>query len=184
MTCAVKRTISSQKGFSLSELLVTTAILLLTSIILAAGVPTALRTYMGVVDESNAQLLLATTTVRLRDELCSADVSTFKKLPEGEIGFSFTSFETGLKTIIKSGDDGITIKTEIDSNPKPLVPKAGGNKGVKVDLIATFDNITCDETKGIFTFTNLKVVKIDSARTKTKTEAKYDTFKIGTLVAP
>lgn len=57
------------RGFSLVELLVTTLILALTSVMMATGVPVALDTYQRTVRTANAQMALSTTLSALRSEI-------------------------------------------------------------------------------------------------------------------
>ncbi len=59
----------NKKGFSLAELLLTIAIMLLATAIVVAGIPSAINAYRKVVDVANAQVLLTTTATCLRDEL-------------------------------------------------------------------------------------------------------------------
>lgn len=56
-------------GFTLTEMLVTTLILVLVSTLMATGIPAAIDTYQKVVMTSNAQMALSTTLSELRGEL-------------------------------------------------------------------------------------------------------------------
>ncbi|MBQ9041558.1 MAG: type II secretion system protein [Eggerthellaceae bacterium] len=58
-----------QAGFTFVETLMALLIFVLLTAVVAAGIPTAYRTYIGVVNSSNAQLALSATTSALRDEL-------------------------------------------------------------------------------------------------------------------
>ena len=175
MSCRVRAHTRSQQGFSVAELLVTTIILLLASIIMAAGVPAAFTAYRNVMDASNAQLLLATTTVRLRDELSVADPAAFVMEPDtykcADTEAVIRSLETQCKTTIASDSTkGITIKREYQDAPgssyeqaspeKPLVAqKAGMGAGANTGMIATCEFGYED---GVITVKNLKVIRPSS----------------------
>lgn len=183
MVQSIKSIVRNQRGFSLSELLVTTAILLLVSAIMAAGVPAALRSYMGVVDASNAQLLLATTSTRLRDELGVADVNANPGPTKNDDGITFVSMETGFTTTVKkNADKGITLVevagSEDTSVETDLVPQANG-KGAKTNLRTTFDSIVYNN--GVFTINNLRVL---DGNGREIAGAKFDTLNIRALEAP
>lgn len=183
MVQSIKSIVRNQRGFSISELLVTSAILLLVSAIMAAGVPAALRSYMRVVDASNAQLLLATTSTRLRDELGVADVNTGSGPTTSTDGVTFVSMETGFTTTVKKNSDkGITLveaaSSEDSSVETDLVPQASG-KGAKTNLRTTFDSI--EYSNGVFTVKNLRVLDGNDSEIA---GAKFDTLKIRALEAP
>ena len=59
----------ANSGFSLIEVLMALLILSLLSAMVAAAIPTVIRTYTNAVNASNAQVALSTTTAALRDEL-------------------------------------------------------------------------------------------------------------------
>lgn len=59
----------SNKGFTLTEMLVTMLIVVMASTLLATGVPTAIEAYKKTVSSANAQVALTTTTSALRAEL-------------------------------------------------------------------------------------------------------------------
>lgn len=90
----------SQAGLSLVELLAALLIASLVSIIMATGIPTAIRAYQRVVDSSNALLLLSTTTNRLRSELSVADPASLPENLTEEQAVVFTSMRTGYLTRI------------------------------------------------------------------------------------
>lgn len=159
----------AQRGYSLTELLVTMTVLLLVSAIMVAGVPSALRTYTDVVDASNAQVLLATTVTRLRDELSMANPDKRTMDIDGEgIVSSFTSLETGYTVSFFSNKKGNLCKQEEASGPgavknsEPvktlLIPTKNADIGSKVNLCVTYDSIKYDEAKGVFEVSGLKVV--------------------------
>lgn len=69
---SIKRKLKSQTGFSLAETLLATLILLLVSVLMANGIPTAKTVYEKVTIGANARVLLTTTVSTLRNELGTA----------------------------------------------------------------------------------------------------------------
>lgn len=162
----------AQRGYSLTELLVTLTVLMLVTAIMATAVPSALRAYAKVVDASNAQVLLATTATRLRDELSMAnpDTSTMN-LDGSNVMTSFTSLETGYQVTFFSDDMGDLCKREkaVGSGASndstavetPLIPTKDERPGGTATLCATYDSITYSQSKGVFEVNNLRVVKFE-----------------------
>ena len=68
----IKNRLQNQAGLTLVEILVVVLILMMATLVVAAGVPVAVNAYDRVVDTGNAQVLLSTSVVRLREELCTA----------------------------------------------------------------------------------------------------------------
>lgn len=157
-----------QQGYSLSELLVAMTVLMLVGAIMVAGIPSAFRAYTNVVDASNAQVLLATTATRLRDELSMAnpDKGTME-INASNVVTSFTSLETGYKVTFLSDDKGDLCKREqaigvgasstSEAIVTPLIPTKSTRTG-RVNLCATYDGITYNKSKGVFEVKNLRVV--------------------------
>ena len=66
----------NNRGFSLSELLVSILIVSLLSIMVATGVRTSIKSYREITDEANAEVLLSTCVTMLKTELTTAsDIS-------------------------------------------------------------------------------------------------------------
>ena len=57
-----------ERGFTLTEMLVTMLIMALASTLMATGIPTAMDTYKKTVNSANAQMALSTTLTVLRSE--------------------------------------------------------------------------------------------------------------------
>ncbi len=72
MTNPIRPALDSQRGFSLTEMLLALALFVILTGMVAMGIPVATRTYTRAVDGSNAQTLLSTATTTLRDELSLA----------------------------------------------------------------------------------------------------------------
>ena len=64
--------LKGNKGFSLSELLITVAIMGFVSLIAAGGVAAAQRSYPKINDAANSQVAMSTAITLLRDELAMA----------------------------------------------------------------------------------------------------------------
>ena len=62
----------AQSGFTLVEMLMTVLILSMVSAVVAGGLPMAVSAYTSVVNTANAESLLSTSMIRLRDELGTA----------------------------------------------------------------------------------------------------------------
>lgn len=72
----MKRKLRSLKGFTLTEALVAVAILGLIGLALAAGIPTAVRVYRSVTLNAEANVLCATLSTAIVDELRFAEKIT------------------------------------------------------------------------------------------------------------
>ena len=153
------------RAFTIAEALVATIILLLVTVIVATGIPAAIRAYDRVVLASNAEVLLSTTMSSLRNELGTAkdvNVSSNKIVyySEGRNSFSEISIDAAKKDIMirKYAPDGI-ILTEADmagmpSDPERLISKEASDK--KMELHVTYDSV--NHNNGIVTFSGLKVL--------------------------
>ena len=167
----------NRRGFSLTEMLATLAILALAGTIVVTGIPAAHRAYTAAVDASNAQVLLSTTATRLRDELSVADpnsevtVSNSTDDNGAKVFVSFESLETGYITTIQCGQsDGSgnklgmnkveSIEGGYTGQVELLVP-GRASVGVADSLVTDADSITWNPTTGVFTVTNLQVKRAD-----------------------
>lgn len=160
-------------GFSLTEALVTLAILVMVSTIMATAVPAAYQSYQHIVDASNAHLLLSTTATRLRDELSVADPTTIKTtgLAEGEL-VRFESLETGFETTLKYGrpsgasHDLLYIEERVKGAdaaidpPRTLIPEKGGagSGSQLVAKVASSGAVAYDD--GVFSIVGLRVTRV------------------------
>lgn len=164
------------KGFSLAEVLVVLLIVLMVSSIVAVGVPAAVRAYNKVVDASNAEVLLSTAMIRLREEL-----GTARKADREGTTITYDSGQ-GYESKIMLGEDPETILIQEYSNlpdlgddyqPHPLVTDSASSK----KLYVTYETVEIGDD-GIITFGNLKVVH---KQTGQEYGAKLETFKIRML---
>ena len=179
------------------------AIMVLVGIIVATGIPAAHRAYVAAVDASNAQILVSTTTTRLRDVLSLADPNAKIEcenrdtMVDGALQkrtyVTFTNFETGYTTQVLYHDasDGYSTaglyidewvgeETEDPAPTKthtPLVPSAAG-KGAYAGLTAIIETITYD--KGQFTIKNLQVEQADGTELA---NANVPSFEVKVIAA-
>ena len=184
--------LKSRGGFSLAEVLITILILLLVTVIVAEGVPTALRAYDRIVTAANAQALLSTTMTKLRNELSTAsDV----KVGEDHASISFTD-DDGLRVnlylgTLSSGEKGICITETYgvtdetaSTTPRLLISEAASNRNLYVTYAGKKDsdgNVltpAVDYSGGVVTFSNLSV---KSNNADDKVLAKIDTYEIRVL---
>ncbi len=152
----------SRGGFTLAETMLATLILVIVFGIVAAGIPSAVNSFEGVVDSANAQLLLSTTMTCLKDEIGKAsDVSCS--------GSSvYYTGQDGIRRVMECGSsEGIKIRLSGSDQSYLLVSGAAANN----DLYVTY---TIDEaySGGVLSFSDLSV------RKGSKTLIKVDTFKV------
>ena len=161
----------NNKGFSLAEMLMAILILLLATGLIAAGIPSAIRTYRKVMDTVDGQIFMSTTMTCLRDELDSArDIeikdNTIKYIDAN--GFSCTmkliteddesNDEKGIFIVRKNpfktgasyvGVNGAYSNEEVDI---PLVSKSAAD----YRFYAQFSSVT--KSGSTITFANLKTI--------------------------
>jgi len=174
----------SQKGFSLTELLVTLVLVGLITTAVASGIAMVALSYTRVVDRADAEQLLSTTVSRITDELSFAeqyDAANPVKRSTDNKTVDFVSGLTGMKVRIAangsagdaSADNSLHMyyyyvkeTAEADLTDIPLY-----DKKLKDRMTITYDTITYDKDNGLFTIKDLGVtlkgemdpfVKIDS----------------------
>lgn len=158
---SMHKLIKSQDGFTLTELLATVVVVTLATTMVAAGIPSAIESYGKMVDSSNAQSLLSTTTTILRDELA---MSTEVEMVDDAI--SYANDETGrMNTIsIKASGEGIDHPGEImisfdGAEATPLAPLGASSGKDTGELYVTCTGIELDESNTVVTFSDLEVNK-------------------------
>lgn len=193
----------SQKGFSLSELLVTLILVGLIMAAVAGGVSMVARSYTKVVDRADAEQLLSTTLNKMQDELCFARVDL--ETPTNTTGWSFISGISGLRIRFDNGkpsgtnevgDDGVVGgAVEVGDNAVDkgaymqfvVSASSGDNKIYFTEtnnkrMYVTYD--TCKpvyngtEFKGRFEITGLKVI---SRNTKVSLAEIEDTVYVAAI---
>jgi len=183
-----KHKIKSSRAFTMAEALVAMLILLMVSVIVATGIPAAMRAYNNVVLASNAEVLLSTTMTALRNELGMAtDIRVLDgkgKVVEAEdvetplsgVSVIYYNEATGSESQIflkTSGDvtDIMCKRYAADSLlgnkastvEQRIVTKEAADKDK--DLHVKYSGISYDKSKGVFTFTGLAVTKGDGSDT-------------------
>lgn len=149
-------------GFSFVEALVALLIVVMVSVIVATGVPSAINAYYSAVASSNAQVALSTLTTVLRDELGAA---TEVKLAENgnEVEVYWNSSSGNGECAIANGTGSSrgpvkTVKTAVGGDGSPvswtLIPDAQLTTA-QGQLKATFDSITYSDH--VFKVSDLKI---------------------------
>ena len=194
----VKTELRDNRAFTLAEALVAIIILLLVTIIVATGIPAAIRAYDRVVIASNAEVLLSTSMSALRNELGTAkdvDVSSNKVIYYSESRNSMSEISTKNNDsehpstedimIRKYAPDGIIITDsdvskkmnnslkKIYENSELLVSSEAADKDK--GLHVTYESV--EHKKGFVTFKNLKVLD----KKGNETPAKRDKYSIRIL---
>ena len=155
----LKKKLNSKAGFSLTEMLATVIILLLVSVIVAAGIPVARDAYEKVVLASNAEVLLSSTITTLRNELgtakdVEADSNTLIYYNLARGAASRISLKTGAKPEIML--ERYYSKDELQ-NYGVAAAELMSPKTATGDLYVTYETVEYDEDKGVVKFTNLSV---------------------------
>ena len=161
MRARISRRLRDRRGFSLGELMLTLAILLLVTGMLANIIPVAKDVMDRTVDAANARTLLSTTVTVLRDELSIAQRVEEKNDTE----VYYISGKTGAKNKIFPGAAGesIQIQEYLDRDglslasdaTRPLVSDAAATG----ELRTTYTGIAYNEANGVYEITGLQVVK-------------------------
>lgn len=172
--------IIGRRGFTLAETLLAVLILLLSSAIVAAGIPAAKSAYEKVVLASNAEVLLSTAMSSLRNELGTAIIdrdnsvnNTIRYLNNNR-GIYFKLYLDGVDPKEEEPEDGspktIWIKTDdgdlgVDSEPFRLVSKEASTG----DLYVTYNSVTYNGN--LITFNELCVKRESGKNVLTKVDS-------------
>lgn len=167
----IRTKLLSKSGFSLAEMLMVVMVVLLSTAVIAAGIPAALRAYRNVSDSANAQVLLSTTLTKLKDELGSAtDIninnSTHKITYTNCFGsqseiFPSTDAEGNLTVFIKEyayGEGNLFEVTE-DVQKEGYIHPLASSEAANGNFSTTYGLI--DYEDGIITVQDIKVVMKD-----------------------
>ena len=158
---------NSRSGFTLAETLVAMLLMSFVGLIVTGGIAMSARVYGRIVERSNAELLLSTTLLELRDQLDRVnEVRLSGTTLELEYYRESTSNWKKLSLSNETGDSGIFVTeykgysvTGAPSQsfpPQPLVTDEAAGKS----LYATYTSITYEN--GNFVITGLKVCKKDT----------------------
>lgn len=142
----------AQSGFTLVEMLMTVLILSMVSAVVAGGLPMAVSAYTNVVNTANAESLLSTSMIRLRDELGTASEVSCR---EGAIRYK-DSGGCEKELYVDTNADSIYIKYDI-GEPYSLVSYGADSER----LYATFvlDEENGPYQNGILRFSDLSVFR-------------------------
>ena len=150
----MKTKIRGVKGFSLAETLMAVLILLMVTSVVAGGIPAAAGSMYKIIDGSNAQVLLSTTLIKLRDELSMARLSDGDVINASGSKISYTQ-SNGMKAEITSTPEGLMMKVG-SGTEYPFVSNAAANKNLHVECEFAYE-----QDNGIVVVKNFKVKKGD-----------------------
>lgn len=153
----------SRSGFSLSELLVASLILLMATAVAAQSYPVIRGVYVSAMDAANAEALMNTTVVALRNELY---LSAKAEIGDDGKSVTYVDSKTGYQCTIMAGDpeNGKSIQIEqyqdmelANEEDRPgarsLVSDAASANGMHT----TFDSISY--AGGVFRISGLRVIR-------------------------
>lgn len=176
-------------GFTLVETLAVLVVITLITMVVATGVPAAQRAYVAAVDSSNAQVLLNTAAMRLRDQLSVANPNSVQA-GSGDVLITYDSYETGCTTQITNGSEeapGLSVSEVVQSSDPfaaatpvtttALLVSDTATAGLSAKIYVTADKIEYARGSGTFVVSNLQVNSVDAEGHVTK----QDTAKIGSM---
>lgn len=100
----IKKKLASKRGFSLSEVLVTLAIMSLVGVAIGLGISAAGEAYNNITTGSNAEMLCTTLATELADELRFAE-----EISTGGNRLTFTSRRFGAGVSVSSDEGRVQI---------------------------------------------------------------------------
>lgn len=161
-----KGKLKTASGFSLAETLMAIIILLLVSAIVATGIPVAKNAYEKVVLAANAEVLLSTAELSLRNELGTASDITISETTITYYSARRSTYSVLARNPEEDGVAGAPAGSIILTryyNPEGLgstAPEAliqsSSSRSVK-DLYVTYTGVTYNKTTGIVQFSGLSV---------------------------
>ena len=161
----IKEKIRKKHGFTLSETLITIALLLIVSGIVVAGIPVAVNAYKKVVQAANAQVLLSTTLTELRDKLAFSDnvginINKTSVSFRGEDGRFYSIFNQTIgseKGIYLSDDTAENVEDDDENVSSRLLVS---DEAATRELYVRFKDITYEANKpNLITFNEVKVYR-------------------------
>lgn len=150
----------SRSGFTLAETLVAMLLMSFVGLIVTGGIAMSARVYGRIVERSNAELLLSTTLLELRDQLDRVNEvqlsgTTLASYRESTSNWKKLSLSQGIFVTEYKGYS-VTGASSKSFSPQPLVTDEAAGKS----LYATYTSITYEN--GNFVITGLKVCKKDT----------------------
>ncbi len=185
-------------GFTLTEMLMTTLILLMVTAIVAAGIPVAVNAYQKVLNAANAQLLLSTTISRLQEELSTAVEVWTDTESSGTTVTYYSHYRHSYKISLENdpitdGAAATEIKLKYTAHPIPgdtedeKKPKLPVEMKLITGMTETsrfsikFEDITYNKTQHTFSVNNLKVIDADTGE---ETDVGRDELIIRPVMLP
>jgi Tfp pilus assembly protein PilV len=111
MMVKIKHKLGKDRGMTVLETLISMFILMMVTVVVATGIPTAANAYSKVLDSANAQILLSTAMTKLRDELETAD-----NIKVDGTSITYTTNSYGESMIYLNRDSGYADSTNNKGN--------------------------------------------------------------------
>lgn len=185
----IKHKLGKDRGMTVLETLISMFILMMVTVVVATGIPTAANAYSKVLDSANAQILLSTAMTKLRNELETADNIKVdgkaidgmveEKLSGKKITYTTNSYgESMIYLNQKSGHGHInavrlweyiigeaTDAAQDDAVSNNINRLLVSQKASNDNLYLTYDYITYKKGTNYITFEGLVVKKKDTDQT-------------------
>ena len=185
----IKHKLGKDRGMTALETLISMFILMMVTVVVATGIPTAANAYSKVLDSANAQILLSTAMTKLRDELETADNIKVdgkaidgmveEKLSGKKITYTTTSYGGSMIYLNQKSDHGHInavrlwehiIGEATDAAQDEAVSKNRNRllvsqKASNDNLYLTYKSITYKKGTNYITFEGLVVRKKDTDQT-------------------
>ena len=146
----------SNKGFSLAEVLLAVALLILMTAAATVGISSAVNSENKVVDEANAQLLMSTCMIELRNEMTGAAEI---QVEDGVI--TYRSDRTGNYSSLRSTDSGIIVSDYINNGSGGIQRRLVSRSASTTPLEVTYSSVSLD-ADGLIIFKKLCVKRGDA----------------------
>ncbi|MDD3218403.1 MAG: prepilin-type N-terminal cleavage/methylation domain-containing protein [Lachnospiraceae bacterium] len=133
----MRQKINSQKGFTLSEMLMSVLVMLLATLIIAGGVTAVRSAYINITLKADAQTLLSTTISAMEDDLRYAQNINISNIEDGTTTVAFDSPSRGYNMYFLNDDsEGILIANTQSTATVPLVT----DKAMANNLFSKFES--------------------------------------------
>ena len=147
----------NNEGFSISEMLIAIAIMLMVTSVVAGGIPVAIRAYTNITDTADCELLLSTALSDLRDEL-----STARNISVNGNKISYIDSKTKTRCYLTSSSEGGIKKTVVGAEGSSnLVASEKLLDGIHLEYTIADSGYT--DGQEYLTFTSVNVYRKDSS---------------------
>ena len=153
----IQQVVRNIKGFTVLELMVVAFILTLATSIVALGMPSAVRAYEEITSGAEAQVLLATATTLLRENLDNA--SYVEPCTDAKV-LDYTDGDSSLNSSITSDNEaGITVTR--GGNTNFLLSDAVTKKKLHVsfETVSFGTSVENSDETSVITFENVRIYK-------------------------